>query len=1079
MNTSPAFHPLGQQSGWYRALTLRERVESRPAWSALDPQAEQQARTKLAQWQGQNPFQSGSFFNERLAQDGITTDDLLYLLAETPESLRTRVPVPAWLESIEQAFAEFTEDLRSDFSPTFAADDPTAVLAAVIQPLLQQGQRRLQVGLEEIAARYSVPRCEMKSVLQSLAERVMEMVSFVMTPTFLAELKSAATSGQLAGDTPRARLQNYVQGLAAPASALALLEKHCVLARQLTMSVDYWVETSLEMLRRLAADWPMIEAAFALEQAGGLVQVRAGLGDNHAGGRSVMCLTFRSGQQIIYKPRSLALDQHFQELLSWLNGQGLEPTVQTFQVLERGEYGWLPYLVADDCTSEAQVQRFYTRQGIYLALFYLLDATDMHAGNLLACGEHPLFIDLETLFHPWRVDDCSANAGQPAEAALLHSVMRTGMVPQRVWGSEQAEGVDMSGLGAQSGQRSPRALPRWVDIGTDQMRQVWEKQNLSLMHNRPRLNGQEVETLPYLPQILDGFTRTYRLLMEKRQSIQEKILPRFAQDALRFVARPTDIYARFWQESLRPTRLRDAWERERHVDRLWVGITSQPYMKSLIPAERADLLNGDIPRFTTTPTSRDLFSSQGECIPNFFPLPALQQVQQRLSQMSERDLAFQCRVITNAFTCSLPASDLEVSTPASAAEITGQRLLAGACRIGDWLREQALHDGECAGWVGISQISPQSRILAPAQMDLYDGLAGITFFLAYLAAQTGNTRYRHLAETALNGLRAFLRQAQARPHLQNIGAFSGWSAPIYLLTHLGSLWEEASLLTEAEAIVDLLPDLIARDRQFDVMNGAAGCLLVLLNLYQQTASPRLLEVALHCGQHLLAFAQPMPVGRGWKLAQQPVPLTGFAHGAAGIALSLLKLAALSGETAFHACALEAFAYERSLFSPAQGNWPDLRAQAGEHSFMVAWCHGAAGIALSRIAALPYTQDPLCHAEISTALGTISAASQQASTDPTLCHGLAGLLETRLTAEQNGVLVDDAAGQIKCLANRLLALLETQPEQSRRSWWSESPSFMTGLAGLGYTLLRLNAPAHLPSVLTLAGPTISHRRTSQC
>src|SRR6185437_5010679 len=171
---------------------------SRPIRSALEPQAEQQARAKLAQWLGQNPFQSGAFFTARLAQDGITTNDLLSLLAETPESLRARVPVPAWLESIAQAFAEFTEDR---LSPISAVDDPTAVLTAVAQPLLQQGQRRLRAGLEEIAARPPVPRCDREGVLRSLAERVTEMLSFIMTPTFLAELKSATASGQLAGDT--------------------------------------------------------------------------------------------------------------------------------------------------------------------------------------------------------------------------------------------------------------------------------------------------------------------------------------------------------------------------------------------------------------------------------------------------------------------------------------------------------------------------------------------------------------------------------------------------------------------------------------------------------------------------------------------------------------------------------------------------------------------------------------------------------------------------------------------------------------------------------------------------------------
>src|SRR5579859_4032002 len=59
-------------------------------------------------------------------------------------------------------------------------------------------------------------------------------------------------------------------------------------------------------------------------------------------------------------------------------------------------------------------------------------------------------------------------------------------------------------------------------------------------------------------------------------------------------------------------------------------------------------------------------------------------------------------------------------------------------------------------------------------------------------------------------------------------------------------------------------------------------------------------------------------------------------------LSLLELAALSGEERFRQAALAAMAYERSLFSPEYQNWPDLRplgAQgSSENMPMVTWCH---------------------------------------------------------------------------------------------------------------------------------------------
>ena len=85
---------------------------------------------------------------------------------------------------------------------------------------------------------------------------------------------------------------------------------------------------------------------------------------------------FASGFSLIYKPRSLALDAHFQDLLVWLNERGLSPTCRTLGVLDRGDYGWTECVSRRSCTSAPAMERFFERQGAYLALLYALDATD-------------------------------------------------------------------------------------------------------------------------------------------------------------------------------------------------------------------------------------------------------------------------------------------------------------------------------------------------------------------------------------------------------------------------------------------------------------------------------------------------------------------------------------------------------------------------------------------------------------------------------------------------------------------------------------------------------------------------------
>ena len=121
-----------------------------------------------------------------------------------------------------------------------------------------------------------------------------------------------------------------------------------------------------------------------------------------------------------------------------------------------------------------------------------------------------------------------------------------------------------------------------------------------------------------------------------------------------------------------------------------------------------------------------------------------------------------------------------------------------------------------------------------------------------------------------------------------------------------------------------------------MIDGSAGAIAVLLNL-------QLVEAASTHGDLLLSEACRNDKGWSWKTIPSVRNLTGFSHGASGIAWALLELYNVTGEARFRDAALEAFRYERHCFNPTEQNWPDFRDR--QTSFPVYWCHGAAGIAL--------------------------------------------------------------------------------------------------------------------------------------
>jgi type 2 lantibiotic biosynthesis protein LanM len=1070
-------------STWYHALTLTDRLASLRSHQDLLPHGAVDAdlaERRLQRWRSQAPFTTGSYFAQRLSLDGLSEDDLFALLGEPIEAVEDRCPsTPDWLVELAEAFSQPASSWPLPL-PDGLRSQATSGFLNVIEPLIRQARDRVRAGIQTLISTCAALPFDPGTVEAAVFANLPGQLLMMMDRTLVLELHVTRLQGLLQGAAAAERFHSFLQRLRLPEIALGLLQEYPVLARQVTLCLDHWAASSLEFLQRLCADWESIRAAFCPElDPGVLMQVEGGVGDKHRDGRSVLLARFSSGFQVVYKPKPLAVDVHFQELLAWLNERGVDPPFRTLKVLDRGGYGWTEFVVAQGCSSSDEVRRFYERQGSYLALLYALEATDFHSENLVAVTEHPMLVDLEALFHPRAGGMDLHQADEVASSTINYSVLRVGLLPQRMWSNAESEGVDWSGLGAVASPLSAHTVPYWEGAGTDEMRLARKRIALRPRQHRPTLGGTEVDVLDYTEAIVTGFTNVYRLLLQHREELvsDRGPLARFAGDEVRVIVRPTQTYALLLRQSFHPDLLRDALDRDRFFDRLWMGVEHAPYLLKVVPAECQDLRNGDIPLFTTRPASRTLWTSAHEPLADFFDESGMTLVQRRLRRLSDEDYAQQLWIIRASLATLAPGvaqarwPAYQLTEPENSAD--PERLLEAARAVGDRLEALALRGAYDVSWIGLKLTGKDQWSLVPLTADLYDGLPGVTLFLAYLGAITGEERYTSLAQTVLT---TFRRQVdRGRAGISSIGGFDGWGGVIYTLTHLGALWKQPALVAEAEVMVQLLPDLIEQDKHLDVIGGAAGCIASLISLYRCAPSPRTLAAARQCGDRLLARAQPMEQGVGWANGMAGErPLTGFSHGAAGMAWALFQLAALTGAERFRLTALAAIAYERKHFSPTEGNWPDFRVlktsdppkNNGQPMFQLAWCHGAPGIGLARLGSLPYFDDAAVRAEIETALQTTLARGF--GDNHSLCHGDLGNLELLLQASQ--VFKGSSwCTQVHRLAGIILESMRREKWICGTSLGVESPGLMTGLAGIGYELLRLAEPALVPSVLLLAPP----------
>ena len=252
-------------------------------------------------------------------------------------------------------------------------------------------------------------------------------------------------------------------------------------------------------------------------------------------------------------------------------------------------------------------------------------------------------------------------------------------------------------------------------------------------------------------------------------------------------------------------------------------------MRPLIAAEREDLHRGDIPRFTTRPNARDLWSAPDRCFPAVLHETGISMVRARLEQLGESDRVTQEWYIRAS-----------LATPA-AGNRPLRRLTPPSIPVDVAADGEAL-DG-CSGRCGSSWHFRWSRRclvdrpheterpnVAPGPLgaDLYDGLPGVALFLAYLGQVTQEPRYSTLAKSALTALRRDVERSRAgtRPAITRIGAFTGWGGLIYALTHLGVLWQQPAL-DDAQAFVECLrPSL--RMIELDIVEGTAGAITTLV-----------------------------------------------------------------------------------------------------------------------------------------------------------------------------------------------------------------------------------------------------------
>ncbi|WP_434095875.1 type 2 lanthipeptide synthetase LanM family protein [Streptomyces anulatus] len=911
------------------------------------------------------------------------------------------------------------------------------------------------------------------AVLADFRRQLTGRLSRIAGRTLVTELYEARRLGRLRGEGPEERFRDFVRRTARRDGLALLVTGYPVLARLLATACLNAGDAFAEMAARLAADRHLLAPSGVLGDRAGspegglggnagpgaLTGVEAGAGDSHRGGRSVMLLRFADGTRLVYKPRPLAAHRHFNTLAEWFGSLPGAPELRVLRVLDRGDYGWAEFVEERPCSTAAETRQFYRRQGALLALLHTLDGTDLHHENLIACGPHPVLVDVETLFHP---PLGPARSADPAARALHDSVHRVGLLPQLLVGDTTA--LDMSAIGGGRAASSPIETADWAEAGTDRMRLVRRAGRFTESANRPRLGGVAAAPSAYTDALCGGFRAGYTAISEHRAELlgNDGLLRLFARDEVRVVPRPTWTYTTLLDESTHPDLMRDATERHRVLSLLRTPLLGVPALPGVEDEEVAELWSGDVPVFGTRPGSTELWSGTGRTVAGAAPDrpsydtarersphdraagPAagdavgptgLARVEAKVRAMDTVDRQDQERIIRAAMVSTSPEPPHRAApggrSRSAATAPEPEQLLSAARSVGDQLVSLAYRHGSRTNWIGLELLGERYWRLTPMAADFAGGYTGPALFLAQLAALTGASRYAEAAREALTPVPGLLDALHGRAdELGSLGsgAFAGLGGIAYALTEVGTLLGDREVLDLAGPAVRLSCAAGAAEDGYGVRGGAAGGLVSLLAVHRATGRPEAWRGAERCAE---------------RIAAAPLPDSGgFADGAAGIGWALLRFAGAGGDARHRVTGLEAL--RRATAGAAAGP---------------AWCNGVAGIAL----AVADSPDALADPELS---GWLAARSGELAgigplADDSLCHGESGLLELL----GHGALPAARPAWMR-RAGTLLASADRAGPQCGTPGRVPHPGLLTGLSGIGHGLLRAGFPDRIGSALLL-------------
>lgn len=915
--------------------------------------------------------------------------------------------------------------------------------------------------------------------LMELLETVCESLLEISTKTLLNELSLLKDRKVLLGETKEKRFEYFVNTILNDKDYQEYFfgkykELYCSAKKILSYKVKYIDEILCNLLEYKDE----ICVYFCPDRPYQYIErIEYNKGDSHKTGKFVAIIEFDNNQKLVYKPRNLSLEIGFNDYLQWTNTEILGvDKIYIPKVYSKDSFGLVEYISYEECVSEEGIRKYYYKAGVLLAILYSLNAKDIHHENIIAHADAPVVIDLDALFHNCLFfkseNKKEKDSFEIAMEKVDSSVYTIGLLPIHIsCNRSQEKSVDISGFGGEERQLSPFKIYAIKNRFTDEMcfeeREVW----IETEKNIPKFAGKAYGSKQYKTEIIKGFTDLYLGLMKKKLQALNIIKKCFIETDSRLILRPTYLYGKLMNLSYNHEFMKLQADRRLLLSRLSIGIDKS--QNEVVLSEIEDILNGDVPYFSTHVSSTLIYNSKGKAI-NIEQLnTALDIVIKKISNFTQEDLNEQVQIIENSFIGKDIIEHrnlLQTATNFECEELSysKERKLQLAKKIAQLLIDKSVVGtvkGEISrSWVGYTPVGHDNinYQYGVNPNDLYNGNAGLALYFIYLSRVSKEKKYLEYAYETLNPMIKTINSIDPDSTFL-IGPYNGLSGHLYTIHKLFEDTRDLGLLAYIRTIIELMQLLYKRDRTYDIIGGSGGALKVIMTLlkskvYDVDVNISLLKLLEKITINLCKRCTVIGEERiAWEcMEHKGIAFTGYAHGVSGILASLYLSNTVLHNEFVQKTVIKALNYERKLFNPEKKNWA---ANNMENKYSCGWCHGAPGILLSKSILIENGyKDSSINKEIEDAISTTIKCGF--GNNICLCHGDIGNLEILkriskvLDLEELNIQCDYVYGNLFDKVYEHICKVKVLPV-----------GIMLGSAGVGVAALQ-SISDKIPSVLAL-------------